>query len=107
MGFVVDERKTRAGQHDRHAPEQVAVKNFGLREISDFGWTTDIGNGGKQKVLNDGAKQGIWAEIFRFIVNGGEQFGFIPVSSTRGKFSAVTGDRLAALRCDVKQSGAA
>src|SRR5271166_3412411 len=65
FGFWVDQSEVSARKNYRHATQKFFVKHLGLRVVGDFGGATKIGNRGKEKVLDDGAEQGIGTEMFR------------------------------------------
>lgn len=63
-----------AGQHDGHAAEEVAVKDFRLGEVGEFAGAGNEGGGGEEPVLPDGAQESVGGESGTV---GGECFAIV------------------------------
>ena len=57
------------------AAEDAVVEDRALGEVGDLGGAADVGGGGEDGVLEDGAEQGVGAEALGGFVENGEEIG--------------------------------
>jgi hypothetical protein len=71
----LDQRGGEARQDGRDAAEDVLVEDGALGEVGDLGGAADVGRGGQDGVLKDGAQQGVGAEALGCGVEDREEVG--------------------------------
>ena len=71
----LDERGGEARDGRRLAAENALEENRGLREVGDFGGTTDLRRGREQKILKDGAKKRRGRDALGLGVENAEEIG--------------------------------
>lgn len=73
-GATVEEGEAGAVGNDGHATQQHLVERLTLGEIREFGGTAEVGDGGQEVVLHDGAEDCVGAEKLGLGLEIGEWF---------------------------------
>src|SRR5271166_550861 len=69
----LDQRGAEARDDGRGSAEDRVVEHLRLRKVGDLGGTSDVGGGGQEKILKNGAQQGVGTDALGSGIEDGEQ----------------------------------